>query len=115
MKFYQTESGRAPVEEFILKQPGDTMVLLLNDLRALCSEYPNVKTVDIKHLRGKLWEIKERIEKKNYRIIYAVVGPDLVIVHGFIKKKGRINDEIKIAEQRLKDFYQNLKRERTGR
>jgi len=83
---------------------------LANRLRLLCIEFPHIRRVEIKHLRGKLWEMKVRMKNKNYRVIYTVIGIDLLMLHGFIKKKGRAQNEIKIAEERLKDYLQRFKR-----
>ena len=106
LRFYKTLAGRNPAKEFIKKQPDKISIYLLYSLRVICIEFPNVSRVDVKHLRGKIWEARVRIAKKNYRIIYSVVAKDLLVLHGFIKKKGRAQDEIKIAEKRLKEFYE---------
>lgn len=110
LKFYVTEMGRNPVRDFIRKQPWTISTYIGNRLRLLCIEFPHVRSVETKHLRGKLWEMKVRIRNKNYRIIYTVISADLLMLHGFIKKKGRAQNEIRIAEERLKDYLRRFKR-----
>ena len=110
LKFYITEAGRNPVREFIHREPRQISARIGNRLRLLCIEFPNVKRVEIRHLRGKLWELKVRIARKYYRIIYTVIGSDLLLLHGFTKKKGRAQNEIKLAEERLKDYLKRFKR-----
>ena len=110
LKFYKTEIGRSPVEKFIRNQTKLVTAKIIANLAALCNEFPDLKTVETKHLRGQLWEIKQRLDNRNYRIIYTVIGTDLLLLHGFTKKKGRAQDEIKLAEERLKDYLKRLKR-----
>jgi phage-related protein len=109
IRFYVTESGRNPVKEFVNRQPRKISARIVNSLKTICIEFPYVRRVDVKHLRGKLWEARLRVAKKNYRIIYTVIASDLLVLHGFIKKKGRAQDEIEIAEKRYKDFYKKLR------
>ena len=110
LRFYETANGRVPVEDFIKTLQKNEAAQLVYDLRGVSNEFPNVKRVRVSHLRGKLWEIKIRLAKKNFRFIYAVEGKHLVILHGFIKKKGRAQDEIKTAENRFKDYKNRVGR-----
>ena len=60
----------------------------------------------VKHLRGKLWELRIRAGRKAYRIIYfAYVGQQFVLLHGFLKKTRKTpRRELEIAERRMADF-----------
>jgi phage-related protein len=60
----------------------------------------------VKHLTGKLWEIRVSGRSGIGRIVYAtVVGQRVVLLRAFIKKTQKTPDrEIQIALQRLKEI-----------
>jgi phage-related protein len=110
LKFYQTAGGRKPVREFLDRQTPKVNQWIYDHLRALCRMFPDTRGLDVKHLRGKLWELRIKLSDKHYRIIYAVVAGRLVILNGFIKKRRREENEIKIAHERFKDYMRELAR-----
>lgn len=110
LKFYQTERGRKKVEEFIDGESREVAVGIYERLSVLCRLFPDTRGMDVKHLIGKLWELRLKLCNKNYRIIYSVIAGELVILNGFIKKRRREEHEIKLAQKRLKDYLQRLTR-----
>jgi phage-related protein len=110
IKFYQTDRGRKKVEEFIEGESWEAARGIYERLSILSRFYPDTRGIDVKHLRGKLWELRIKLQDKNYRIVYSVVAGELVILNGFIKKQRREEHEIKIAQKRLKDYLQRLTR-----
>jgi len=60
----------------------------------------------VKHLRGKLWELRVRAGRRAYRIIYfAYVGRRFILLHGFLKKTQKMSRrELEMAERRMSDF-----------
>lgn len=60
----------------------------------------------VKHLRGKLWEMRLRGQQGIVRAIYfAVKGRKLIVVRAFIKKTEKTPQrEIELAEQRMDQF-----------
>ena len=60
----------------------------------------------VRHLRGKLWEIRMRGRDGIARALYfAASGRRLVVVHAFVKKTEKTPDsEIDLAERRMKAF-----------
>jgi phage-related protein len=60
----------------------------------------------IRHIRGKIYEIRIEQDTNIYRIFYFVyTGRRFVILHGFQKKTAKTpSGEIEIAEKRMFDF-----------
>ncbi len=59
----------------------------------------------VDHLRGGIWEIRTRLENRISRVLFAVEGGEMVLLHGFIKKTQKTaNDDIELAENRWKDW-----------
>jgi len=62
----------------------------------------------VKHLEGKLWELRVQAGRKVYRVIYfAFTGQRFVLLHAFVKKTRKTpRKEIAIAQRRLADFLE---------
>ena len=104
--FYETERGNSPVEDYLAGQEDATKALLWEKIEAFCEEFPNVQTVSIKHLRSKIWEIRVADARgKQHRLLYAVIGSDLVLLHAFLKKVQKTPpDDLALAERRIRQM-----------
>jgi phage-related protein len=62
----------------------------------------------VRHLEGKIWELREESQTNIYRLLYAFVHPQrIVVLHGFQKKTQQTpRREIELAQQRLARFFQ---------
>ena len=69
-EFFLTSSGRNPVMEFIDSLAAADAAALVAAIQAFAFEFPDVVTVSIKPLAGKLWEMKVR----RFRILYGSRG-----------------------------------------
>lgn len=60
----------------------------------------------VRHLVGKIWELREESQTNIYRLLYCLLGGRrILILHGFQKKTQKTpRREIEIAERRLDDF-----------
>ncbi len=59
-----------------------------------------------RHLRGKLYELRVSVGRRDYRVLYfATVGRRFVLLHGFSKKTDKTPArEMETAERRMADF-----------
>jgi phage-related protein len=74
----------------------------------------SVKEPYVRHLRGKIWEIRARGKQKLARSLYTTVpGKRVLILRTFVKKTRKTpKREIEVALQRIKEFNREKK---TGR
>ena len=96
--FFLTASSRNPVREFFddLSEADATEVLAA--ISNFAQEFPTVTTVTIKHLQGKLWEMKIA----RFRVLYGVGTDSLLIVHAFTKKSQKTpKNDLDLAAKRL--------------
>jgi len=62
-------------------------------------------------LRDGVYELRTRVGRVNYRILYGFVGRDVVLVsHGFTKKKNVPDREIDLAATRLTLYHNDPQR-----
>jgi phage-related protein len=74
----------------------------------------SVKEPYVRHLQGKIWEIRASGKEKVARALYTTVtGKRVIIVRTFVKKTRKTpKREIEIARQRIMEFNHG---EKTGR
>ena len=112
--FYETVSGRKPIEDFLDQLPAKTaqkvtwVLKLVEDLEHVPSKYfkKMVNTPD-------LWEVRAASGSNIFRLIGFFDGPDLLILaHAFQKKTQKTPKRaIKTAEERKKDYLRRKKNE----
>lgn len=105
--YYETENGKVPVLEFIDALDAKAKSKVINALDLLEEFGIKVGLPKVGKIRGtELWELRI-LGKDNIRIFYVTkVGKSFLLLHGFIKKKQKTDTrEIKIALERLKDYY----------
>lgn len=62
------------------------------------------------HLRSSVWEVRTSLGNRIARVLFAVSGNQMVLLHGFIKKTQRtLNDDIDLAEKRFKEWQNGEK------
>lgn len=108
--FYTDEAGNSPVGEFLESLDQKTQARFIWSIEQL--RVRNVQATEplVKHIEGKLWELRRASSGNIYRVMYFFFTErKIVLVHGFQKKTQKTpRSEIAIAEQRMTDF---IKRE----
>ncbi len=114
VKFYRTESGQCPVEDFLDALTGKQaqkvvwILSLIEDMDSVPSQYFKklVNTDD-------LWEVRANFGGNTFRLIGFYDEETLVIlVHGFQKKSQKTpKRDIALAEERKKDYFRRKENE----
>ena len=104
--FYRDTEGNVPVEGFLVSLPEKDRARIAWTINLLEEYGLQLGLPYVKHLRGKLWELRIRAGRSAYRIIYfAYVGQRFILLHGFLKKTQKTpRRELEIAERRMSDF-----------
>ena len=105
VNFYETHSGRSPIEDFISdldKKDQARFAEIIFGIEELGLEYCRVQ---FKPLRGKLWEIKFSAAGGGYRMAYVLINSDeMVILHAFKKTSQKTQHrDLDLAEKRMKE------------
>ncbi len=108
IEFYETESGKIPVKEFVNSLPEIAQAKFIFILDLLERYGLEVKEPYVKSLKGckKLKEIRIKSSVNIYRILYfPFKDKTFVLLHGFIKKGDKTPiKEIEKAQKRMKDY-----------
>jgi phage-related protein len=106
--FYETESGRIPVKEFLDNQSHAVFKKIVWTLQ-LIKENDFIPRSYFKKLESTdgIWEVRIRFNTNTYRIFsFWDKGNLIILTHGIIKKSQRTPvKEIKLAEKYKKDYF----------
>jgi len=89
---------------FIDEQSLTVQACLYAKIKILQKYNINLKFPDTRHLKDKIYELREKVENNQYRILYAILSKKIIILLcGFHKKTRETPPEhIKRAEKNLK-------------
>lgn len=104
--YYTDERGNCPVEEFLDHLDAKTRARFIWSLEQLKEQNVRAREPLVKHLEGKLWELRRASDGNIFRVLYFIyTGRNIVLLHGFQKKTQKTpRREIEVAEQRMADF-----------
>ena len=102
--FYRSPSGDEPVREW-LKALGKTdRQTIGEDIAYVQYKWPIGKP-RVDHLRGSVWEIRSKIGNRIARVLFAVEGAEMILLHAFVKKTQQTSPaNIDLATKRLKEW-----------
>jgi phage-related protein len=102
--FFRSESGSEPVREWLKSLPKGERKSIGEDIAYVQFKWPIGKP-RVDHLRGVVWEVRTSLTNRIARILFAVEGRQMVLLHGFVKKTQQTpNEDIKLAEKRFKEW-----------
>jgi len=106
--FYTEDDGKSPVREFLKGLDQKTKARFTWSIRQLRVLNTRAQAPLVKHLEGKLWELREESQTNIYRLLYFFhTGRQIVFLHGFQKKSDKTpRREIDIAQARMKKFIE---------
>lgn len=104
VRFFRETTGSEPVREWLKGLPRDEKREIGADINTVQFGWPiGMPVVD--HLDGDIWEVRTRMATRIARVLFAVEGDVMVLLHGFIKKQQKTpKAELDLAKQRWKKF-----------
>ena len=104
--FYVDEREREPVREFLQSLDLKTQARFAWSIEQLRTRNVQAREPLVRHMEGKLWELREESQTNIYRLLYFFfTGRRIVFLHGFQKKSQKTpRREIETALARMQDF-----------
>ena len=102
VRFFRTDAGAEPVREWLKDLPAIDRKTIGEDVKTVQFGWPlGMPLVD--HLGGDIREVRIRLDNRIARILVAIEGHTMVLLHGFIKKQQKTpGPELDLAKARLK-------------
>jgi len=99
--FYVSAAGKEPVRESLLGLSRDDRRAVGRDIRTAQYGWPMGMPL-IRKLEPGLWEVRSHLAGGIGRVLFAVEGQTMVLLHGFVKKSQKMPPaELETAKRRL--------------
>jgi len=101
-RFYRATSGREPVRDWLKSLPQEERRQIGADIRTVQLGWP-IGMPLVGHLDGQIWEVRTQLAHRIARVLFAQVGGEMILLHGFIKKDRKTpKPDLDLARNRLK-------------
>lgn len=85
MRFFRTEAGNEPVREFLRGLLPEDRKIIGTDIKVVQFGWPLGMPV-VRKMEKDLWEIRSHLEGRMARVLFTIIGDQMVLLHAFIKK-----------------------------
>lgn len=100
VRFYRSANGREPVREWLLSLDRNARRSIGAEIKTVQLGWPMGMPL-VRKLQRSLWEVRVRLTDVVARVVFTVVGSDMVLLHGFIKKTQQTpKDDLAVAVAR---------------
>lgn len=104
VRFFATGAGHEPVLEWLRELPASDRKSIGEDIKTVQFGWPMGMPL-VRSLGGGLWEIRSRLENRIARVLFALEGATMVLLHGFIKKQQATpQPDLALARDRLRQL-----------
>lgn len=107
-KFFKTDAGNEPVREWLKSLDKEVCTEIGSDIERVQWNWPISKPL-VDGLGGGLYEVRTKIERIQYRVLFCIIDSAMVLLHGFIKKARTEPDDIALGRERQKQVVKESK------
>lgn len=102
--FFLTAAGTQPVRDWLLGLPKEDRKAIGTDIAYVPYKWPMGRP-RVAHILGDIWEVRSSLANRTARVLFAVDGKEMVLLHGFIKKtQSTPVQEIELAKTRWRQW-----------
>lgn len=102
VRFFRTDAGAEPVREWLKGLPAIDRKTVGEDIKTVQFGWPLGMPL-VAHLGGDIWEVRIKLGNRIARVLFALDGQMMVLLHGFIKKQQKTpGPDLDLARDRLK-------------
>ena len=104
VRFFRTDVGTEPVREWLKSLAAIDRKIIGEDIKTVQFGWPLGMPL-VGHLDGNIWEVRIRLDNRIARVMFALEGRTMVLLHGFIKKQQATpKPDLALAKDRLKQL-----------
>lgn len=103
VRFYRTASGKEPVRDWLARKVSPKARQAIGaDIKTVQYGWPLGMPV-VRKMEPGLWEIRSSIPEGIARVLFTIVGTEMVLLHGFVKKmRATPQADLTLAKARMK-------------
>ena len=104
VRFFKTDSGTESVRDWLKSLSAADKKAIGENIKTVQFGWPlGMPLVD--HIDGDIWEVRTRLETRIARVLFAMDGGVMVLLHGFVKKQQKTpKPDLDLAKDRLKQL-----------
>jgi phage-related protein len=99
-RFFRSEQGNEPVRDWLKSLAGEVKKEIGADIERVQWQWPASKPL-VDGLGGGLYEVRTKVDRVQYRVLFCIAQGSLVLLHGFVKKARTEPDQIALGRKRL--------------
>lgn len=104
VRFFKTDADCEPVREWLKSLSAAEKKAIGEDIKTVQFGWPLGMPL-VSHLDGDIWEVRTRLETRIARVLFAMDGGVMVLLHGFVKKQQKTpKPELDLARGRMKQL-----------
>lgn len=101
VRFFAMDRGSEPVREWLKELSAQDRKTIGEDVKTVQIGWPLGMPL-VRKMGKDLWEIRINLHQRIARILFTVVGSEMVLLHGFIKKsQATPTTDLNLAKSRL--------------
>jgi phage-related protein len=105
VRFYATLRGAEPVRTWLRALPRAERKVIGEDIKTVQFGWPLGMPL-VRKMVPDLWEIRSALPQGIARVFFTVIGVELVLLHGFVKKTSATPAaELGLAKRRMKEIH----------
>lgn len=104
-RFFRSEQGNEPVRDWLKSLPVEAKREIGSDIERVQWQWP-VSMPLVDGLGGGLYEVRTRVERIQYRVLFCIAGNSMVLLQGFVKKARTEPDQIALGRKRQRQVEQ---------
>jgi phage-related protein len=102
VRFFRTDAGKEPVLEWLKDLPAIERKTIGEDIKTVQFGWPLGMPL-VRNLGGDIWEVRINLSNRIARILFALEGQNMLLLHAFIKKQQKTpGPELDLAKERLR-------------
>lgn len=104
VRFFRTDADAEPVRDWLKGLPAGERKAIGEDIKTVQFGWPLGMPL-VRHLEGGIWEVRSKLDNRGARVLFAMDGETMVLLHGFIKKQQSTpKPDLDLARDRLKQL-----------
>jgi phage-related protein len=102
VRFFRTDAGKEPVREWLKDLSAIERKTIGEDIKTVQFGWPLGMPL-VRNLGGDIWEVRINLSNRIARILFALEGQNMLLLHAFIKKQQKTpGPELDLAKERLR-------------
>jgi phage-related protein len=104
VRFFSTDAGNEPVRDWLRELGAADRKTIGEDIKTVQIGWPLGMPL-VRKLAKELWEVRISLHRRIARIMFTVIGSDMVLLHGFVKKsQATPQEDLDLAKDRIKQL-----------